>query len=88
MDKLFDAREKINKAYKELAKHFCERMAAVKEVAEYKAEHALPILDASREEEIIKNASNRFENSDIKAHYINFVKSNILFHGSFRIVHS
>lgn len=77
MDKLFDAREKINKADKELAKHFVERMAAVKEVAEYKAEHALPILDASREEEIIKNASNRFENSDIKAHYINFVKSNM-----------
>lgn len=77
MNKLFDAREKINKADEELAKHFCERMAAVKEVAEYKAEHALPILDASREEEIIKNASNRFENSDIKAHYINFVKSNM-----------
>lgn len=77
MNKLFDAREKINKADEGLAVHFCERMAAVKEVAEYKAEHALPILDASREEEIIKIASERFDNEEIKAHYINFVKSNM-----------
>ena len=77
MDKLVAAREKINNADKSMAKLFCERMSAVKEVAEYKAEHALPILDASREAEIIKANSSLIENDELKAHYINFLKSNM-----------
>ena len=77
MDKLVSAREKINNADKSMAKLFCERMNAVKEIAEYKAEHALPILDARREAEIIEKNSSLIENAEIKAHYINFLKSNI-----------
>lgn len=77
MDKLSSAREKINSVDSEMARLFCERMEAVKEVAEYKAEHALPILDASREAEVIEKNASLIENETIKGHYINFLKNNI-----------
>ena len=77
MDVLASAREKINKVDREMARLFSIRMEAVKEIAEYKAERALPIFDAKREEEIIKNAASVIECDEIKAHYIEFVKSNM-----------
>ena len=77
MDKLLVAREKINSIDSKMAKLFKERMEAVREVAEYKAEHALPILDANRENEIIEKNTSIIENESIKAHYINFLKSNM-----------
>ena len=77
MDKLLCAREKINSIDSQMAKLFCQRMEAVREVAEFKAEHALPILDASRESEIIKNNSVFIKDETIKAHYINFLQNNI-----------
>ena len=49
MTELEKAREIINKADKEIARIFEERMSAVKIVAEYKAAHGLPIFDAGRE---------------------------------------
>ena len=77
MDKLLQARNKINSVDSQMAKLFCERMEAVRNVAEFKAEHALPILDASREAEIIEKNSSFIENEIIKGHYINFLKNNI-----------
>ena len=77
MDKLSVAREKINSIDSKMAKLFAERMEAVKEVAEYKAENSLPIFDAKRETEIIEKNSASIEFEDIKAHYINFLKSNM-----------
>ena len=77
MNKLLSARENINRIDRDMAKLFCERMDAAKEAAQYKAEHALPILDASREAEIIEKNSELIENGDLKAHYINFLKNNI-----------
>lgn len=56
-----------------MAKLFCKRMEAVKSVAEYKAEHALPILDAKREAELIEKNSSLIENPEYKAHYINYL---------------
>ena len=77
MDKLSVAREKINSVDSEMAELFCKRLEAVKEVAEYKAEHALPILDASREAEIIEKNASIIKNAEYKAHYINFLKNNM-----------
>lgn len=77
MDKLFVAREKINSVDSKMAKLFCERLDAVKEIAEFKAEHALPIFDATRETELIEKNSSLIENEVIKAHYINFLKNNM-----------
>ena len=77
MDKLLVARKKINTIDSKMAKLFEERMELVREVAEYKAERALPILDANRENEIIEKNTSIIENESVKAHYINFLKSNM-----------
>ena len=39
MDKLTQARKRINEVDAEMAKLFCRRMEAVKDVLEYKREH-------------------------------------------------
>ncbi len=77
MDKLKRARDKINIVDSEMAKLFCERMSALHEVAEFKAEHSLPIFDASREAEIIEKHSSSIENEVIRTYYIDFLKNNI-----------
>ena len=77
MDKLNAARKSINETDAKMAELFCERMAAVKEVAEYKAENGLPILDSARETEVIKRNASLIENGEIKAYYINFLKNNM-----------
>ena len=77
MDKLMLSREKINKIDEQMARLFAERMEAVREIAGFKAEHKLPIFDASREEQIIDKNSAFIENESIKAHYINFLKNNM-----------
>ena len=50
---LKDIRKKINQIDEEMAKLFEERMKVSSEVASYKKEHALPIFDSSREQEVI-----------------------------------
>ena len=75
MDKLQTAREIINRADKEMAKLFCERMEAAKLVAEHKKEIGMPILDAKREAEVIEKNSQLVENEELKAFYVNFIKS-------------
>ena len=77
MDKLLLSRDKINKIDEQMARLFAERMEAVREIAELKAEKHLPILDASREAEIIEKNSTLIEDETIKAHYINFLKNNM-----------
>ena len=77
MDKLSATREKINSIDSKMAKLFAERMEAVKEVAEIKAENSLPIFDAKREQTIIEKNSAFIENADILAHYIDFLKHNM-----------
>ena len=57
MDKLEQARKKINEIDEQMTKLFAERMQAVEMVAEYKKEHGLPVLDKAREDELLrKNA--------------------------------
>ena len=77
MDKLSAAREKINSVDSKMAKLFEERMKAVRDIAEYKAENSLPILDACREAEVIEKNASLIENDEIKAHYTAFLKNNI-----------
>ena len=52
MTKLEQARKKINEIDEKMAKLFEERMEASKEVALYKKENALPIVDKMREKEL------------------------------------
>lgn len=74
MNELENTRKRINAIDKEMAALFEERMACSKEVAEYKIRHAMPILDASREQEVINKNLEYIENSLIKEYYVNFLK--------------
>lgn len=74
MADLKETRKKINEIDKAMAKLFEERMEASKEVANYKKEHALPIFDSSREQEVIKNNINFINDEEIKEYYVNFLQ--------------
>jgi len=74
MSDLNETRKKINQIDQEMARLFEERMDCSKQVAEYKMKHALPILDASREQELINKNSIYIKNVEYKDYYINFLK--------------
>lgn len=74
MADLKDIRKKINEIDKEMARLFEERMKASSEVAEYKKEHALPIFDSSREQEVIKNNLEFISDDNLKQYYVNFLQ--------------
>ena len=74
MSELDNTRKRINAIDKEMARLFEERMDCSKEVAEYKIKHAMPIFDASREQEVINRNLEYIENSDVKEYYVNFLK--------------
>ena len=74
MDKLTEARAIINRVDAEMAKLFTERMHAAAMVAAYKKEHGLPILDASREGEVIERGVARIEEDALKEYYVSFLK--------------
>ena len=70
---LQEAREIINKVDKEMAELFVERMRAAEMVAAHKKEHGLPILDKTREDEVIKRNAELIEDDEIRAYYVNFL---------------
>ena len=74
-DKLNEAREKINRIDKEMARLFVERMKAAEDVAEYKKEHGLEILDPVREAEVIRSNSEYVDNNTHREYYVNFQKN-------------
>ena len=75
MDKLNKAREIIGEADKEIAALFEKRMAAVKEVAEYKKERGLPVFDGAREDYLISKNLEYIDNEEMKEVYVSFLKS-------------
>ena len=75
MDELKRARENIDRIDTELARLFEERMLEAAKVAAYKREHGLPILDASRETEVLEKGLSRMENETLRNHYACFLKS-------------
>ncbi len=66
------AREDINRIDKELAALFVQRMRAVEQVAEFKKLHAMPILDAAREQQILTQGAARLEDETMREYYVNF----------------
>ncbi len=76
MDKLTRAREEINRIDSEMAGLFCERMKAARDVADYKAEHSLPIFDAARESAVIERNSSLVD-GELKQYYTEFLKASI-----------
>lgn len=75
MDKLQKAREIIGETDKQIAELFEKRMAAVKDVAEYKKERGLPVFDGAREDFLIKRNLENIENEEIKEFYVPFLKN-------------
>lgn len=73
MSKLSEARIKINEIDKQMAKLFCERMDSLNDVAEYKKEYALPVIDNQREQEIIQKNLSYVENDAYKDYYVAFM---------------
>ena len=74
MKELEKARKEINEADREIAKQFAARMRAVRDVAEYKTAHGLPITDAAREAEVIARGAALVEDDEIREYYVNFLK--------------
>ena len=50
-----ELREQIDKIYEQIVKLFAERMKTADQIAEYKKEHNIPVLDRKRESEKLKS---------------------------------
>ncbi len=75
MDKLKEAREKINIIDKKMAELFSLRMEAVGDVAEYKREHNMPIFDKERELSVIEKNSEYIKDEEMKSYYRSFISN-------------
>ena len=78
MKTLDEARKEINEIDKEMARLFERRMNAAQSVAAYKKEHALPIFDGARENELIKANSCEIVDPVIREYYVDFLKNNMI----------
>ncbi|MBQ7337134.1 MAG: chorismate mutase [Clostridia bacterium] len=74
---LLAARQEINRIDRCMAKLFCERMDAVRRVAEYKRSVGIPVLDASREAEVIARNAALLEDDSLRTYYVNYLKYNM-----------
>lgn len=74
MDRLEKARDEINRIDTEMARLFERRLLAAREVAAYKKEHGLPILDATREAAVIARGASFIEDESLKEYYVTFQK--------------
>lgn len=74
---LEEGRREINEVDAEMAKLFVRRMQAAEKIAEYKKIHALPILDAAREEQVIQANAKLVEDETLREYYVNFIRNNM-----------
>ncbi len=74
MRDLKEIRKTINETDAKMRELFAERMAAAREVAEYKAAHGLPILDAARESEVIERNAAELSDDELRPYYVNFLQ--------------
>ena len=71
---LEEARKNIDKIDNEMGMLFIKRLEEVNKVIKYKKEHNLPILDASREKEVIEKNASKVEEK-YYSYYVEFLKS-------------
>lgn len=72
MNKLQLARKIINECDLKMVELFKKRMEASRMVAEYKYENDLPVLDSSREFEIINKNIDLLKDENLKEYYLIF----------------
>ncbi len=75
MSLLDDARLIINEVDAKMAELFVKRMQAAEMVAKHKKEYGLKILDAAREEEVVRRNSAYVEDPELREFYVNFLKN-------------
>ena len=75
MDLLQEARNIINEVDAQMAELFVQRMRAAEMVAQYKQLHGMPILDAEREEAVIRNGSARVEDETLRGYYVDYMRN-------------
>lgn len=75
MSLLDEARLIINEVDAKMAELFVKRMKAAEMVAEHKKEHGLKILDAAREEEVVRRNSAYVSDPELREFYVNFLKN-------------
>ena len=75
MDQLKHARQQIDAIDRQMAALFAQRMQAVCEVAAYKKEHGLPVLDASREQQVLTRNAAHLEEENLLEYYLDFQKN-------------
>ena len=73
-DLLEKARKEINEADKEMARLFEARMNAVKQVAKYKIENHMPVLDPEREKQVAERGAAMVEDEELRPFYLRFIK--------------
>ena len=74
MDLLQEARSIINDVDSQMAELFVRRMRAAEMVAAYKKANGMPILDAQREEMVIRSGCARIEDEVLREYYISFMR--------------
>lgn len=74
-DPLRENRAIIDRADAEMARLFAQRMAAVREIARYKRDQGLPILDAGREQEVLERNLAHIQEEALRGYYLRFLKS-------------
>ena len=84
MSKLDEARKQINEIDQKMADLFALRMKAVEQVAAYKKELGLPVLDTAREEEVIRKNARFMQEEALKSYYVNFLKYNMALSRSYQ----
>ncbi|MFL2097584.1 chorismate mutase [Marinilactibacillus psychrotolerans] len=75
MSELEQYRQGIDAIDQDLTRLFEARLKTVLKVGEYKKEHNLPVLDASREQEVIAKNVNRLEDKQFEEELTKFFQS-------------
>ena len=65
-------RKEIDQIDAQIAELFEKRFNIVRDIIDYKIENRLPILDNSREKQIIEANSSRIEDDDIRVYFRKF----------------
>ena len=73
-DRLWAARNAIGEVDRDMAALFVKRMEAVRQIAAYKREQGLPILDAARERDVIRRNLAYIEDEALRDLYAQFIR--------------
>ena len=75
MNELEETRKKIGAVDAEMARLFVERMHLAEDVAEYKKQNGLPVLDSAREAAVLDRNLKLVQDPVMKEFYVPFIKN-------------